>query len=73
MRLNLHLKKCPQITDNKITIKFKNLSDLSDPEYKHSEDSGFDFRANIEAPIILKPLERILIPTGLYFEVHKEV
>ena len=56
----------------RIEIKFKNDSKLEDPIYQHSEDSGFDFRANIEDTITLKPLERKLIPTGLSFEIHPE-
>jgi len=56
----------------RIEIKFKNDSKLEDPIYQHSEDYGFDFRANIEHTITLKPLERKLIPTGLSFEIHPE-
>ena len=65
-------KKTMNTVDTKITIKFKNISDLENPTYKHSEDSGFDFRADIINPIMLGPLERTLVPTGLYFEVHPE-
>ena len=65
-------KKTMNTVDTKITIKFKNISDLENPVYKHSEDSGFDFRADIINPIMLEPLERTLVPTGLYFEVHPE-
>jgi dUTP pyrophosphatase len=64
--------KTMNTVDTKINISYKNLSGLEDPVYKHSEDSGFDFRANIENSLILKPLERTLVPTGLYFEVHPE-
>ena len=32
-----------------------------------------DLRANLEAPKILKPLERAMIPTGLYFEIPKGI
>ncbi len=56
----------------KIEIKFINLSDLDDPIYNHEEDSGFDLRANISDDIQLKPLERVLVPTGLYFQIHPE-
>ena len=56
----------------RIEIKFKNDSKLEDPVYQHNEDSGFDFRANIDNSITLKPLERKLIPTGLSFEVHPD-
>lgn len=39
------------------------------PEYKTEGSAGFDFRANIEQPHIIFPMERELIPTGLFFEV----
>ena len=36
------------------------------PQYATPQSAGMDLRANIDAPITLKPLERRLIPTGLY-------
>ena len=36
------------------------------PEYKTVQSAGMDLRAFIAEPIVLKPLERKLIPTGLY-------
>lgn len=36
------------------------------PKYETINSAGMDLRANIEEPIILKPMERRLIPTGLY-------
>lgn len=39
------------------------------PEYKTRGASGMDIRANIEEPIILKPLERQLVPTGVYVNI----
>lgn len=55
----------------KIEIKFRNESTNEDPQYFHEGDSGFDFRAFIydTKKKTIKPKERILIPTGLYFEV----
>ena len=35
------------------------------PKYATTESAGMDLRACIESPIVLNPLERILIPTGL--------
>ena len=35
------------------------------PQYATSLSAGLDIRANLEAPIVLKPLERTLVPTGL--------
>lgn len=36
------------------------------PEYATPQSAGLDLRANLEEPIVLKPLERVLVPTGLY-------
>ncbi len=56
-------------TNFKIKTKFTNNSNNPDPEYAKLGDSGFDIRANINEPITLKPLERVLVPTGLRFEL----
>jgi len=36
------------------------------PAYATAQSAGMDLRANISEPIVLKPLERRLIPTGLH-------
>ena len=36
------------------------------PEYATPQSAGMDLRANIDAQIVLKPMQRMLIPTGLY-------
>ena len=36
------------------------------PSYQTVHSAGMDLRANLEAPVTLKPLQRALIPTGLY-------
>lgn len=54
---------------NNISLGFKNLSNNQDPEYVYEGDSGFDLRANLASPVTLKPLERHLVPTGLYFQI----
>jgi len=36
------------------------------PQYATEQSAGMDLRANLEEPVILKPLERRLIPTGLH-------
>lgn len=51
----------------KIRIVSKSKHPL--PEYATTYSAGMDLRANIEAPIVLKPLERALIPTGLFIEL----
>lgn len=59
----------PQYTFNKLKLKFQNSSNNPDPEYAKTSDSGFDLRAFIDKPITLAPLERAVVPTGLFFEI----
>ena len=47
-------------------IKVVNKGHQPLPEYVTPQSAGMDLRANIEAPITLKPMERRLISTGLY-------
>ncbi|HMO60435.1 MAG TPA: dUTP diphosphatase [Ferruginibacter sp.] len=53
----------------KITIKVVNQSGNELPSYATEGAAGMDLRANIETPITLQPLERRLVPTGLYMEI----
>jgi dUTP pyrophosphatase len=39
------------------------------PEYESDNAAGLDMRANISAPIVLEPLKRALVPTGLMIEL----
>ncbi len=39
------------------------------PEYATPESAGMDVRAFLEHPVVLKPLERAVIPTGLYLQL----
>ena len=50
-------------------INIVNRSKHSLPEYATPLSAGMDLRANIDKPIVLKPLERKLIPTGLFVEL----
>ena len=50
-------------------IKIVNRSRHAVPEYATAYSAGMDIRANLEASIIIKPLERKLIPTGLYIQL----
>ena len=50
-------------------IKIVSTSKHELPAYETVASAGMDLRANIEEPIILKPLERTLVPTGLYIEL----
>jgi dUTP pyrophosphatase len=52
-----------------ITIKVINKSDNPLPSYQTDGAAGMDIRANMNAPIELKPLERVLVPTGLFIEL----
>lgn len=55
------------------SVKFINKSANEDPKFAYEGDSGFDLRADIEEPIILDPFKRVLVPTGLYFELVKGI
>lgn len=50
-------------------IKIVNKSDFPLPSYKTVGSAGMDLHANIDEPIVLKPLNRALIPTGLYISI----
>lgn len=50
-------------------VKIVNRSKHTLPEYATLHSAGMDIRANLDKSVILKPLERKLIPTGLYIEL----
>lgn len=50
-------------------LKIVNKSNNALPEYATEYSAGMDLRAFLAEPIVLKPLERTLIPTGLYIEL----
>ena len=50
-------------------INIVNRSKHSLPEYATPLSAGMDIRANIDEPIVLKSLDRKLIPTGLFIEL----
>jgi len=52
-----------------IKIKVLNVSQNNQPEYATEGSSGMDIRAFLESPVTLQPLERKLIPTGLFIEL----
>jgi len=53
----------------KIKIAFINRSENPVPAYATEGSAGMDIRASLEAPVTLAPMERKLIPTGLYAEI----
>lgn len=47
-------------------IKIVNTSKHPLPAYETTASAGMDLRANLDAPVVLNPLERYLVPTGLF-------
>jgi len=52
-----------------IPIKIVNKSLNEIPAYTTAGAAGLDIRANIKEPLLLKSLERVLVPTGLFIEI----
>lgn len=52
-------------------VKIVNKSKYGFPEYKTPLSAGMDLRANIDEPRVLLPMERSLIPTGLFIQLPK--
>ena len=52
-----------------ISVNIVNKSANPLPSYATAGSAGMDIRANVENPITLQPLERYLIPTGLFIEL----
>ena len=50
-------------------VKIINQSRHALPAYETNASAGMDLRANLESPIIVKPLQRTLVPTGLFIEL----
>ena len=50
-------------------VKVINKSKHALPAYATEAAAGMDLRANLSEPVVLKPLERRLIPTGLFIEL----
>jgi len=53
----------------KINIKIINKSNHPLPAYETIHAAGMDLRASLEEPVVLRPLERSMIPTGLFIEI----
>ena len=55
----------------KVPLKIKTLAHFKGelPRYETVHASGLDVRAALTAPITIKPLERVMIPTGLSMEI----
>jgi len=50
-------------------VRIVNKSKHPLPNYSTIHSAGLDLRANLEIPMVLKPMERCLVPTGLYIEI----
>lgn len=50
-------------------VKVINRSHHDLPRYETALAAGMDVRANLSEPIVLKPLERAMVPTGLFVEL----
>lgn len=61
----------------KLPIKIMNKSKNPDPTYAKEGDSGLDLMAyldedvNFEQQLIIKPLERVIVPTGIFIELPR--
>lgn len=52
-----------------INLKIINKSNNPIPEYATKDSAGMDIRAFLDEPVVLKPGEFRLIPTGIYLEI----
>ena len=50
-------------------VKIRNTSNNPTPKYETEHSAGLDLRADLNEPMTLKPMERTLVPTGLYIEL----
>lgn len=57
------------LTAEDLSVRIINRGRHPLPHYATDHSAGMDLRANLEAPIILAPGQRALIPTGLYLEL----
>ena len=58
-----------KLNDKTMKVQIINKSKHSLPQYATSSSAGMDLRANLDNPIVLKPLQRCLVPTGLYMAI----
>ena len=52
-----------------VVIKIINTSGNNLPEYATAGSAGMDIRASLQIPVILQPLERAMVPTGIFLEI----
>ena len=52
-----------------LKVKIVNKSNWPDPFYATEASAGMDLRADTDGPLVLQPLERMLVPTGIFIEL----
>lgn len=57
---------------SKVKVRIINQSANPLPEYVTEGSAGMDLRANLINPVTLRPMERLLIPTGLFIELPND-
>ncbi len=55
--------------ESRMQVRIINKSKHALPTYATGAAAGMDLRANLDAPIVLRSLERTLVPTGLFIEL----
>ena len=50
-------------------VKIVNKSKHRLPEYETEHSAGMDLRADLSEPVLLRPMQRALVPTGLFIEL----
>lgn len=63
----IHLNRFATV--EKISVKIINQSANPLPAYATSGSSGMDIRANLPETILLKPMQRVAVPTGIFIEL----
>ena len=58
-----------EINDRYVKVKVVNKSHNYLPAYSTKDSAGMDLRASLDEPLELKPMQRALIPTGIYIEL----
>jgi dUTP pyrophosphatase len=61
------------LDNSKVIVKFINTSSNEDPQHTHIDDSGMDLRANLDKVIVVGPGERVLVPTGIHFQLPESM
>lgn len=52
-----------------MTVRIVNRSTFDNPSYATEDSAGMDLKANIDQPVVLAPLERAIVPTGISIEL----